>query len=185
MGAYRERNRNKLKHTITTAEHAGFCFGVKRAVDTACSLLQEAQKTGRKVYCLGSLIHNKAVTAELEQKGLLTIEQACEAEPGSLLLIRAHGEPPQTYEDLRKAGLTVIDCTCPVVLRLQKQIREASARSAVVIFGKIGHPEVLGLVGQTSGRAIVIESPDALTRIAEVTAYPFKATKKSGLPPAT
>ena len=137
--------------------HSGFCGGVIRAIGTAESYLSGH---GGGLFSLGAIVHNEEELARLAALGLVTIgkEDIVALAPGSSVLIRAHGEPPSTYEALRQAGVNVIDCTCPVVLRLQKQIREASERSQVVIFGKIGHPEVLGLLGQTGGRALVVEN---------------------------
>ena len=141
--------------------HSGFCGGVIRAIGTAEDFLSRGRAP---LYSLGAMVHNEEELSRLAGRGLVTVShaQALQLAPGSTVIIRAHGEPPETYEALRSAGVSVIDCTCPVVLRLQKQIREASERSAVVIFGKIGHPEVLGLVGQTGGRAIVIEDEKGL-----------------------
>lgn len=140
---------------------SGFCGGVIHAIGTAEDFLS---RNPAPLYSLGAMVHNEEELSRLAGRGLVTVShaQALQLAPGSTVIIRAHGEPPETYSALRRAGVSVIDCTCPVVLRLQKQIREASERSAVVIFGKIGHPEVLGLVGQTDSRAIVIEDMDGL-----------------------
>lgn len=137
--------------------HSGFCGGVIHAIGTAEEYLSGH---GGSLYSLGAIVHNEEELRRLAALGLVTVgkEDIGSLEPGSAVLIRAHGEPPSTYDALRRAGVKVIDCTCPVVLRLQRQIREASERSQVVIFGKIGHPEVLGLVGQTGGRALVVEN---------------------------
>ncbi|MBR4826528.1 MAG: 4-hydroxy-3-methylbut-2-enyl diphosphate reductase [Bacteroidales bacterium] len=141
--------------------HSGFCGGVIRAIGTAERFLTQ---NGSPLYSLGAIVHNEEELSRLGALGLETvdIEQAARLEPGSTVLIRAHGEPPATYGRLRKAGLEVIDCTCPVVLRLQEQIRQAAEHGQVLIFGKIGHPEVLGLVGQTGGRAVVVENMEGL-----------------------
>lgn len=137
--------------------HSGFCGGVIRAISTAEEFLS---KGGGRLWSLGAIVHNEEELARLGRKGLGTVEHdgLGSLGKGDTVLIRAHGEPPQTYERLKAEGLGVIDCTCPVVLRLQARIREAADRSQVVIFGKIGHPEVLGLVGQTGGRALVVEN---------------------------
>ena len=95
-----------MKHTITVAEHAGFCFSVKRAVDAAVREQEKAKQDGVRLYCLGPLIHNKAVTEQLEQSGLCTIRSIDEAESGSRVLIRAHGEPDSTYEKAAEKGMT-------------------------------------------------------------------------------
>lgn len=141
--------------------HSGFCGGVIRAISTAEDFLSHGQ--GR-LWSLGAIVHNEEELARLGRKGLGTVEHdgIGRLDKGDTILIRAHGEPPQTYSRLTEAGLGVIDCTCPVVLRLQARIREAADRAQVVIFGKIGHPEVLGLVGQTGGRALVAENGSQL-----------------------
>lgn len=143
--------------------HSGFCGGVIRAIGTAEDFL--AKGDGR-LWSLGAIVHNEEELSRLGRKGLGTVDHdgLQDLGDGDAVLIRAHGEPPQTYERLRAAGLRVIDCTCPVVLKLQRQIKEAAERSKVVIFGKIGHPEVLGLVGQTGGRALVVENPEQLRK---------------------
>ena len=141
--------------------HSGFCGGVIRAISTAEEFLSRGDGP---LWCLGAIVHNEEELARLGRKGLRTVDHEGLAGLGSCdtVLIRAHGEPPQTYARLSALGLGVIDCTCPVVLQLQKRIREAADRARVVIFGKIGHPEVLGLVGQTGGRALVAETPEQL-----------------------
>lgn len=144
---------------------SGFCGGVIRAIGRAEKFLEESP--GRTLYSLGDIVHNEAELRRLGEKGLITVDKdglMNIPDPSSeTLLIRAHGEPPQTYSLAQKLGLTVIDCTCPVVLKLQKSIREAYERvkpagGQIVIFGKIGHAEVLGLLGQVSGDAVVIEN---------------------------
>jgi 4-hydroxy-3-methylbut-2-enyl diphosphate reductase len=146
---------------VETDAHSGFCGGVIRAISTAEKFLSAG--SGR-LWSLGAIVHNEAELARLAGEGLGLVEHdGLEGlSEGDTVLIRAHGEPPQTYETLAAKGLKVIDCTCPVVLKLQARIREASLRSQVLIFGKVGHPEVLGLVGQTGGRALVVESPEQL-----------------------
>ena len=143
---------------------SGFCGGVIRAIGSAEKFLDDVP--GRHLFSLGAIVHNEEELARLGRKGLVTIDYEDLADMqdagGESLLIRAHGEPPQTYLRAAELGFNVIDCTCPVVLRLQASIREAYARllpqgGQVVIFGKIGHAEVLGLVGQTDGCALVVE----------------------------
>lgn len=148
--------------TVEIDPDSGFCGGVIRAIRTAEKLLRE----GASLYSLGAIVHNEEELARLEAKGLRTVtpEGLDSLGPGDTVLIRAHGEPPLTYGKLESMSLGIADCTCPVVLRLQKQVREASKRAKVVIFGKIGHPEVLGLVGQTGGRAIVVEDKEQLRK---------------------
>lgn len=136
--------------------NSGFCKGVIRAIDGAERLLAESGV----LYSLGAIVHNEAELARLREKGLITVE-SLDVAPASLL-IRAHGEPPQTYRLAREKGFEVVDFTCPVVLNIQKSIREAwlagRPDGQIVIFGKIGHAEVLGLVGQVDGTAVVVES---------------------------
>lgn len=150
---------------VEIEKHSGFCGGVIRAIGRAEKFLEESP--GRTLYSLGDIVHNEAELRRLGEKGLITVDKdglMNIPDPSSVtLLIRAHGEPPQTYSLAQKLGLTVIDCTCPVVLKLQKSIREAYERvkpagGQIVIFGKIGHAEVLGLLGQVSGDAVVIEN---------------------------
>ena len=146
---------------VETDPNSGFCGGVIRAITTAEDFLS---KGGGKLWSRGSLVHNESELARLEKRGLAMTDKDSlgSLAPGSTVLIRAHGEPPATYRRLNELGIKVIDCTCPVVLRLQARVEEAAARSQVVIFGKIGHPEVLGLVGRAGGRALVVEDAGAL-----------------------
>lgn len=150
--------------TVDIDTNSGFCAGVIRAITKAEDFL----KSGRRLYSLGAIVHNDAELTRLMQKGLVTIDKEDLDEmvdaKGEALLIRAHGEPPQTYVKAETLGFKIIDCTCPVVLLLQKRIREsyqkqlAEGRGQIIIFGKIGHAEVLGLVGQTMGDAVVVEN---------------------------
>ena len=143
---------------------SGFCGGVIRAIGSAEKFLDEVP--GRHLFSLGAIVHNEEELSRLGRKGLVTIDyddlSDMQDANGESLLIRAHGEPPGTYARASALGFNVIDCTCPVVLRLQASIREAYARlkplgGQIVIFGKIGHAEVLGLVGQVGGDALVVE----------------------------
>ena len=135
---------------------SGFCGGVIRAISRA----EEFLSSHPKLHSLGEMVHNEAELVRLESKGLVSVgRDALGSLPaGESVLIRAHGEPPSTYA--AASHLNIIDCTCPVVLKIQKSIREAGERLAgkgtIVIFGKIGHPEVLGLVGQAPGQAVVV-----------------------------
>ena len=139
---------------------SGFCFGVTRAIGKA----EEELASEGHLYCLGDIVHNGKECDRLQRLGLVTINHEI---MGSLsktkLLLRAHGEPPSTYLLAKKNNIEIIDATCPVVLHLQDRIKkeydaDAEHRKQIVIFGKNGHAEVLGLVGQTEGTAIVIES---------------------------
>ena len=145
-------------------EGSGFCYGVVRAIAAAEQhLAQEAP-----LYSLGAIVHNNKELERLQLKGLQTIQvQQISEIPGQKLLIRAHGEPPQTYALARAQQIQLIDCTCPVVLRLQKKIQQEYANMRAVngqiaIFGKMGHAEVNGLVGQVNGDALIIEQPTDL-----------------------
>lgn len=144
---------------------SGFCGGVIRAISQAESFLE----THPHLYSLGAIVHNEAELDRLGSRGLETVDALAGVPEGETVLIRAHGEPPESYAQARERGLSVIDCTCPVVLRLQQRIREAyvrlhegGRRGTVLLFGKIGHAEVLGLLGQVGGDAIVIENADML-----------------------
>ena len=138
---------------------SGFCFGVTTAIRKA----EEELAKGGVLYCLGDIVHNNREVERLEKMGLVTInhEQLKQLHDVKVLL-RAHGEPPETYELAQRNNIEIIDATCPVVLRLQKKIKQEylladDAKKQIVIYGKNGHAEVLGLVGQTAGKAIVIE----------------------------
>lgn len=146
---------------------SGFCFGVVTAIQKA---EEEIDKSGH-LYCLGDIVHNSNEVERLRKIGLETIthEQLRQLHNVKVLL-RAHGEPPETYEVAAQNGIEIIDATCPVVLQLQRRIRntyhdEAEAEPQVVIYGKKGHAEVNGLVGQTEGNALVIEGVDEVDKI--------------------
>lgn len=136
---------------------SGFCFGVTTAIKKA----EEELAKGNTLYCLGDIVHNGMEVERLHARGLITInhEQLKQLHDVKVLL-RAHGEPPETYETARRNNIEIIDATCPVVLQLQRRIKkqyDANPEAQIVIFGKNGHAEVLGLVGQTHSKAIVIE----------------------------
>ena len=195
---------------VEIEKHSGFCGGVIRAISQAEEFLDSAP--GRRLYSLGAMVHNEAELQRLSAKGLVTVGlddiRDIPSPSSETLLIRAHGEPPSTYSLAASVGINVIDCTCPVVLRLQRDIREAYARvnkvpsdgccrsdvslrstppfaqltvpplnvprvavssptapvmkGQIVIFGKVGHAEVLGLLGQVGGDAVVIEDMEML-----------------------
>ena len=156
---------------IEIDEGSGFCFGVTTAIKKA----EEELAKGEKLYCLGDIVHNGRECDRLREMGLITINhEEMEQLHDAKVLLRAHGEPPDTYELARKNNIEIIDATCPVVLKLQKRIKEQyetspnlpkGEESQIVIFGKKGHAEVLGLVGQTQSNAIVIESSDEVTKL--------------------
>lgn len=143
-------------------EGSGFCFGVTTAIEKA----EEELAKGESLYCLGDIVHNGRECERLRNMGLISIDHEKFSQlRDTKVLLRAHGEPPETYETARQNHIEIIDATCPVVLRLQKRIKqeyntpaENPAGKQIVIFGKNGHAEVLGLVGQTHGEAIVIET---------------------------
>ena len=143
---------------------SGFCFGVTTAIQKA----EEELSKGNQLYCLGDIVHNGMECERLRKMGLITINHDDMRKLHDVkVLLRAHGEPPETYELARQNHIEIIDATCPVVLQLQKRIKrqyEAGA-AQIVIFGKKGHAEVLGLVGQTQSSAIVIESVDEVTKL--------------------
>lgn len=141
---------------------SGFCFGVVTAIKKA----EEELEKGNILYCLGDIVHNNEEVERLKQKGLVTINhEEFKQLKNTKVLLRAHGEPPETYRIAKENNIEIIDATCPVVLRLQQQIKEAYTKGdrekeEIVIYGKRGHAEVNGLVGQTEGKAIVIEGSE-------------------------
>jgi 4-hydroxy-3-methylbut-2-enyl diphosphate reductase len=137
-------------------KYSGFCWGVVRTINIAESELNKSNK----LYCLGEIIHNPEEINRLEEKGLVTISRDDFSKiPYSTVLIRAHGEPPETYQLAEKYGITLIDATCPVVTKVQERIRKYDEKGyQVVIFGKKNHAEVIGLLGQLKDGGIVISS---------------------------
>ena len=143
---------------------SGFCFGVTTAIHKA----EEELAKGNKLYCLGDIVHNGMECERLRQMGLITINHDEMRQLHNVkVLLRAHGEPPETYELARQNNIEIIDATCPVVLQLQKRIKKQYETGAgqIVIFGKKGHAEVLGLVGQTHSDAIIIEHFDEVGQL--------------------
>ena len=143
---------------------SGFCFGVTTAITKA----EEELASGETLYCLGDIVHNGMECERLRRLGLITINHDDLLRLHDVkVLLRAHGEPPETYELAKRNNIEIIDATCPVVLQLQKRIKRQyeQGNGQIVIFGKKGHAEVLGLVGQTHSDAIVIESFDEVTRL--------------------
>lgn len=140
-------------------EGSGFCFGVVTAINKA----EEELAQGGTLYCLGDIVHNSREVERLREMGLITINhEEFNHLRDAKVLLRAHGEPPETYAIAKQNNIEIIDATCPVVLRLQKKIKqeyiqEDETEKQIVIYGKNGHAEVLGLVGQTERKAIVIE----------------------------
>lgn len=148
-------------------EGSGFCFGVVTAIHKA----EEELAKGETLYCLGDIVHNSREVDRLKTMGLITINrEEFKQLKNAKVLLRAHGEPPETYMIARENKIEIIDATCPVVLRLQKRIRQgyladSDEEKQIVIYGKSGHAEVLGLVGQTDGKAIVIEKAEEAKKL--------------------
>ena len=149
-------------------EGSGFCFGVVTAINKA----EEELAKGETLYCLGDIVHNSREVERLKTMGLITINREEFKQLRNVkVLLRAHGEPPETYMIARENNIEIIDATCPVVLRLQKRIKQeflqdaANDEKQIVIYGKNGHAEVLGLVGQTDGKAIVIEKAEEVKKL--------------------
>ena len=148
-------------------EGSGFCFGVVTAINKA----EEELTKGETLYCLGDIVHNSKEVERLKEMGLITINHdEFKQLQNAKVLLRAHGEPPETYMIARENNIEIIDATCPVVLRLQKRIKQGflednQKEKQIVIYGKNGHAEVLGLVGQTDGQAIVIEKAEEVKKL--------------------
>ncbi|MDY6230454.1 MAG: 4-hydroxy-3-methylbut-2-enyl diphosphate reductase [Prevotella sp.] len=150
---------------IEIDDGSGFCFGVTTAIKKA----EEELTNKQQLYCLGDIVHNGMECERLKSMGLETINHdEMNRLHNAKVLLRAHGEPPHTYETARQNGIEIIDATCPVVLQLQKRIKKqfaANPNAQIVIFGKNGHAEVLGLVGQTNSKAIVVENIDDVMQL--------------------
>ncbi|MBO5824864.1 MAG: 4-hydroxy-3-methylbut-2-enyl diphosphate reductase [Prevotella sp.] len=146
-------------------EGSGFCFGVTTAIKKA----EEELSRGIQLYCLGDIVHNGMECERLKRMGLVTINhEEMRQLHNATVLLRAHGEPPATYRLAESNSIEIIDATCPVVLQLQRRIKaqyESLPDSQIIIFGKNGHAEVLGLVGQTQGHAVVIEKFDDVKQL--------------------
>ena len=149
---------------VTIDRSSGFCWGVVRTIEIA----EQELGNNRDIFSLGDVIHNPMEIERLRQKGLQTIKVAdLESVRSKTVLIRAHWEPPSTYKRAEELGITIIDATCPVVTKVQERIRRFYTDGyQVVIFGKKDHAEVIGLVGQTNGEAIVIKSLEEIDRVA-------------------
>lgn len=153
--------------------NSGFCFGVVTAINKA----EDELAGGGQLYCLGDIVHNAREVERLQEKGLKTItHEELEKLRDAKVLLRAHGEPPQTYQTAKNNNVQVIDATCPVVLQLQRRIKqtydegvkaenEGGVKPLIVIYGKNGHAEVNGLVGQTNGEAVVIQDKDGINSL--------------------
>lgn len=152
---------------IRIDEQAGYCFGVVKAIGAAEEVLSQEGT----LYCLGDIVHNSAEVERLKSKGLRVIDHSMlPSLAGSKVLIRAHGEPPETYRTAERLGINLIDATCPIVLALQQRIRKGydemqPVNGQIVIFGKPGHAEVVGLTGQTGGTALIVSHPEDIAAI--------------------
>jgi len=152
---------------IQIDEKSGFCFGVTKTISKA----EEELAKGETLYCLGDIVHNGKEVERLTKMGLITIDYEQLAQLHDVkVMLRAHGEPPSTYELAKKNNITIVDASCPVVLKLQSRVKNAyqtisTPDTQIVIFGHVGHAEVNGLVGQTDDKAIVIESEEDLDKV--------------------
>jgi len=148
---------------VSVDNFSGFCWGVVRTIDIA----EKEIAAGEKLYSLGDIIHNPVEIERLRKKGLETISHNdLDKLRGARILIRAHGEPPDTYKRAKELGITLVDATCPVVTKVQERIRKFYDDGyQVVIFGKKEHAEVIGLVGHTNGEALVIKSLDEVGKV--------------------
>lgn len=159
-------------YTITIDRNSGFCFGVVRAIAEAEKQLALRRGTEENFYCLGEIVHNNEEVERLQKAGLQVIdnERFHQLPPCSRVLIRAHGEPPETYRKARENHIELVDATCPIVLRLQQRIKAGFEQmkqigGQVLIYGKAGHAEVIGLNGQTGNRAHVVGSLEDMKEI--------------------
>lgn len=173
-----QHTKTELQIEIDTG--SGFCFGVTTAIKKA----EEELAEGKTLYCLGDIVHNGMEVERLHANGLVTINHDDLRRLHNVkVLLRAHGEPPETYEIARRNDIQIIDATCPVVLALQSRIKRQfvnNPEAQIVIFGKNGHAEVLGLVGQTRSEAIVIEKVDDVKRLDfDSDIYLYSQTTKS------
>ena len=167
---------------VTIDPHSGFCFGVVYAIQKA---EEELQLSG-KLYCLGDIVHNNKEVERLTAKGLEIIDHdRLRTLHDCKVLIRAHGEPPETYEIALKNNIELIDASCPVVLKLQHRVRTSfddvlETGGQIVIYGETGHAEVNGLVGQTGGTALIVRNEEDLDKIDySRPVYFFSQTKSS------
>ena len=149
-----------LKLDVHIDQYSGFCFGVVYAIEMAEEILEEEGH----LYCLGDIVHNDEEVKRLTKKGLIIIDhEALQKLKGEKVLIRAHGEPPATYELAIKNNLTLVDASCPVVLKLQNRIKNSyDKKENIYIYGKHGHAEVIGLLGQTKNKAVVFQDIEEL-----------------------
>lgn len=160
--------KNRLdRMQVEVDRNSGFCFGVKNAIEKAEAYL----KNNKKLYCLGEIVHNQVEVERLEKMGLQTIDyETFQKLENCTVLLRAHGEPPETYEIAAERNIQLIDATCPVVLQLQKKVANCFMETnregrQILLYGKKGHAEVIGLAGQTRDKAIVISDEADLEKV--------------------
>lgn len=152
---------------VTIDKNSGYCFGVEFAIQMA----EDELDAGEQLYCLGDIVHNSMEVQRLNAKGLVVIDREQLQELHDCkVLIRAHGEPPETYELALKNNIELIDASCPVVLKLQNRVKHAYDKATendgqIVIYGQQGHAEVIGLAGQTRGDAIIVTTEDDLEKV--------------------
>ena len=152
---------------VTIDKNSGYCFGVEFAIQMA----EDEMEDGDNLYCLGDIVHNDMEVQRLHKKGLRIIDREDLAELHDCkVLIRAHGEPPETYQLALKNNIELVDASCPVVLKLQNRVKNAydhteEVDGQIVIYGRPGHAEVIGLTGQTQGKAIIVMHDEDLNKI--------------------
>jgi 4-hydroxy-3-methylbut-2-enyl diphosphate reductase len=148
---------------VSVDQHSGFCWGVVRAIDIA----EEEMREPSKLYSLGPIIHNPVEIERLEQKGMEIVTHSDFPRlKGQKVLIRAHGEPPSTYELAKKHGVTLIDATCPVVTKVQERVRKFYDEGyQIIVFGKENHAEVVGVVGHVNNEAVVIRTVEEISKV--------------------
>lgn len=155
-----------MTNKIEIDPNSGFCFGVEAAIKRA----EEELKKGKKLYCLGQIVHNDMEVKRLEDMGLITLSyDEFKQIKNADILLRAHGEPPETYKIAKENDINLIDATCPIVTRFQKKVKKTHEESKngeqIIIYGKKSHPEVIGLTGQTGYKAIIIENEEDLQNV--------------------
>ena len=151
---------------IKIAEHAGFCFGVKEALEKTKKTIEQNKGKDIKIYTCGPLIHNRTVTGELREQGVVEIESPAEAERGSIVIVRSHGEPERFYQQAKDRELCIVDATCPFVSKIHDLVREASLKGRnVIVVGDATHPEVIGTTGWAGDHCLVIDTLEMAKKI--------------------
>jgi 4-hydroxy-3-methylbut-2-en-1-yl diphosphate reductase len=152
---------------VTIDKNSGYCFGVEFAIKMA----EDEMENGEELYCLGDIVHNSMEVQRLNKKGLRIIDRSdLEKLKDCKVLIRAHGEPPETYQTALRNNIELVDASCPVVLKLQNRVKNAydkmcETNGQIVIYGQPGHAEVIGIAGQTKDEAIVVTKEEDLDKI--------------------